>query len=152
MFTEEIVSFLIRAKRATYAGKGAQAASSRPLSHDLVYQEGNLLYIDTYVGTERFAGEEALWLDGKPIWSMNYIGRVLAPGFEGDFLKQALWHVPPIAPFRGPESFEKGDFTYRCHYDGDHEWFSGHEQIYRGGVWVYECMFHGGKVIETGID
>ena len=42
-----IVDFLIRAKKATYAGKGAETASSRPQSHDLAYREDDLMYLDT---------------------------------------------------------------------------------------------------------
>ena len=72
----EITAFLIRAKRATYAGKGAETSPSRTGSHDLVWQEGDLTYYDTYLGGREFAGEEALWKDGVPFWSMNYIGRV----------------------------------------------------------------------------
>ena len=33
-----IIDFLIRAKKATYAGKGAETESSRPESHDLIYR------------------------------------------------------------------------------------------------------------------
>jgi len=71
---EKIIDFLCRAKKATYAGKGAESISPRPNSHDLQYVENNLKYIDTYLGGEKFAGEEALWYDDLPIWSMNYIG------------------------------------------------------------------------------
>ena len=42
-----IVEFLIRAKKATYAGKGAETESSRPESHDLIYREDDLMYLDT---------------------------------------------------------------------------------------------------------
>ncbi len=93
-----IVDFLIRAKRATYAGKGAETAPSRPGSHDLVYREGELMYYDTYLGGLRFAGEEALWISGAPYWSMNYAGRVTGAPFSGDFLKEALLHVPGACP------------------------------------------------------
>ena len=34
---KELVDFLIRAKQATYAGKGAETVSSRVGSHDLIY-------------------------------------------------------------------------------------------------------------------
>ena len=47
---KRIIEFLIRAKKATYAGKGAETASSRPESHDLVYREDDLMYLDTYLG------------------------------------------------------------------------------------------------------
>lgn len=33
------------------------------------------MYYDTYLGGEKFAGEEALWISGNPYWSMNYVGR-----------------------------------------------------------------------------
>ena len=39
----EWLAFLLRAKRATYAGKGPEEAPSRPRSHDLSYQEGDLM-------------------------------------------------------------------------------------------------------------
>ncbi len=39
---DSIIRFLIRAKQATYAGKGAETVPSRPGSHDLAYGEGDL--------------------------------------------------------------------------------------------------------------
>ncbi len=47
---EEIIEFLCKARKAAYAGKGAEAPSSRPNSHDLQYVENNLMYIGTYLG------------------------------------------------------------------------------------------------------
>ena len=102
------MEFLIRAKRATYAGKGAETVSSREKSHDLTYRDGDYMYYDTYLGTGKFAGEEALWINNTPFWSMNYIGRVIGHPFSGDFLKEALLHVPEDKPFRGPESYSTG--------------------------------------------
>lgn len=78
---DAIVSFLIKAKKATYAGKGAETSSTRPESHDLVYSENEYMYYDTYLGGEKFAGEEALWISGMPYWSMNYTGRVIGNHF-----------------------------------------------------------------------
>ena len=138
-----IIDFLIRAKKATYAGKGAETASSRPGSHDLQYSEGNLKYIDTYLGGEQFAGEEALWEKGTPFWSMNYMGRVMNGGVMGDFLKDALLHVPEDMPYRGPARYENGDYLYTCSVDGDFNWFTGYEEIFNKGIKIYECYFHG---------
>lgn len=90
---KEVIQFLLRAKRATYAGKGLESISTRPKSHDLEYVENGLKYIDTYLGGEKFTGEEALWKNDVPFWSMNYCGRVIAEGFNGDFLKEALSKV-----------------------------------------------------------
>lgn len=141
-----VVDFLLRAKRATYAGHGAEGDASRPASHDLAFAEGRLAYLDTYLGGERFAGEEALWEDGVPFWAMNYCGRVVAEGFSGDFLKAALSAAPPDKPFRGPELFRDDENTYHCRVEGDAEWFSGREWIERDGAPVYECVFHGGSI------
>ena len=45
------------------------------------------MYYDTYLGTKKFAGEEAIWIKDIPYWSMNYIGRVIGANFSGDFLQ-----------------------------------------------------------------
>ena len=141
-----LIDFLIRAKRATYAGKGAETVSSRPASHDLAFREGDLLYLDTYLGGECFAGEEALWVSGRPVWSMNYAGRVTGAPFSGDFLKEALLHVPPELPFRGPERFVRDNQVYACSVMGDTAWFQGRETITLAGREIYECFFHGGLI------
>ena len=143
---KKIVDFLIRAKRATYAGKGAETASSRIKSHDLVYREDDLMYYDTYLGGEKFAGEEALWIADVPYWSMNYVGRVTGSPFSGDLLKEALLHVPEDAPYRGPAQYEKGDYTYSCSVEGEFDWFQGKESITYQGRLIYECYFHGGMI------
>ena len=141
-----VIEFLCRAKRATYAGHGPAAASTRPGSHDLSYREGAFFYHDTYLGGERFSGEEAVWIGDAPIWSMNYCGRVLHPSFSGDFLKEALALVAEDLPFRGPAVYLKGELSYRCMVSGGFDWFRGAEEILSGGVRAYECVFHGGSV------
>jgi hypothetical protein len=142
----EIVEFLIKAKQATYAGKGAETDPSREKSHDLIYRDGDYMYYDTYLGTAKFAGEEALWIKNTPSWSMNYIGRVTGENFSGDFLKEALLHIPEDKPFRGPEKYTNGDYTYECEISGDYEWFQGKEVISYKGSQIYEGVFHGGSV------
>ena len=143
---KQLVDFLIRAKQATYAGKGAESASSRVNSHDLIFKEGEYMYYDTYLGGDKFAGEEALWISGVPYWSMNYVGRVTGDNFSGEFLKEALLRVPEDKPFRGPEEYTEGDYTYSCSIEGDYEWFQGKEIITLKGEQIYECYFHGGLI------
>lgn len=141
-----LIDFLIKAKRATYAGKGAETISSRMKSHDLIYRENDLMYYDTYLGGERFAGEEALWVSDNPYWSMNYIGRVTGDNFSGDFLKEALLLVPFDMPFRGPQNYSNGDYLYQCSVTGAFDWFQGRETISFKGIEIYECYFHGGLI------
>ncbi len=144
--SDDFVRFLLEAKRKTYAGKGAETASSRPSSHDLLYREGDYLYIDTFLGGEAFSGEEAVWLREVPIFSMNYVGRVIGDGFSGDFLKAALSHVPEAAPYRGPAFFHDGPYTYRCSASGSIDWFQGYEEIFRDDELIFECFYHGGRI------
>ena len=141
---KKTIAFLIRAKQATYAGKGAETASSRVKSHDLAYREGEYMYYDTYLGGEKFAGEEALWVADIPYWSMNYAGRVTGGCFSGDFLKDALLHVPEDEPYRGPREYTNGDYSYHCETEGSFDWFQGRESIDYQGKQIYECYFHGG--------
>ena len=117
---KQIVGFLIKAKQATYAGKGAETAPSRIKSHDLVYRDGDYMYYDTYLGGDRFA--------------------------SGDFLKEALLHVPDEKPYRGPQDYANGDYTYHCDVDGSFDWFQGKETIEYQGKLIYECFFHGGMI------
>lgn len=142
--SDDIINFLIKAKKSSYAGKGAEVTPSRPNSHDFQYSEGIFEYIDTYIGGERFAGEEAVWIENIPFWSMNYIGRITGDGFSGDFLKEVLLLVPKDKPYRGPMIYQKGDYTYHCIVNGKFDWFQGVEEIFLCGKQVYECTFHGG--------
>lgn len=144
---KRFIEFLIRAKKSTYAANGAEVSPSRPKSHDLQYTDGELKYIDTYIGGEKFAGEEALWKNGVPFWAMNYAGRVIAEGFSGDFLKEALSLVPEDMPYRGPLAYSSGDYVYKCSVTGGIKWFTGYEEILKSDTKVYECYFHGGEII-----
>ena len=144
---KEIIEFLCTAKKNTYASKSKkETVSSRMNSHDLSFESGKFTYLDTYLGGERFSGEEAVWVEEKPVWSMNYSGRVLEETFSGEFLQEVLSLVPEEYPFRGPILHRNGDYTYHCSVKGDFTWFQGNEEIFYNNRKVYECYFHGGIV------
>ena len=77
---------------------------------------------------------------------MNYIGRVTGENFSGDFLKEALLHVPFEKPYRGPDVYFNGDYIYECSVRGEFDWFQGKETIRYKGNEIYECYFHGGLI------
>ena len=146
--TEALIGFLLRAGLQTYAGKGAESPiPSRQGSHDLMYEEGDYRYLDTYLGGQRFVGEEVLYHRGFCVWGMNYSGRTLGEGFSGDFLKAALRLRPPEMPFRGPTLYRDGRYTYHNMAEGDFDWFTGREAIFCDEERVFECVYHGGKVL-----
>ena len=100
-------------------------------------------FLLTHKNTLILSGCE-LDLKGKAQYAMNYFGRVLAQQFSGDFLKEALRHASPDMPYRGPEYYQSGEYTYKCSVAGDISWFQGYEEIFHNTEKVYECYFHGG--------
>ena len=141
---DTLIRFRIEAGKNTYAAQLNGMASTRCDSHDFRYEKGRHVYHDTYVGGERFAGQEAIWLDGHAVYAMNYKGRVLGETFSGDFLKEALRAATPDMPYRGPATYQAGEYTYKCTVSGDIVWFQGQEEIFCNQDKVYECCFHGG--------
>lgn len=143
---DALCSFLLRAKRATYAGHAAESPAQRPGAHEFFYAEGTLSYRDSYYGGRTFHGEEVVYRDGAAVWCMNYSGRTLSATFSGDFLKQALRHGTPEMPYRGPRLYRSSEYTYVCDVEGNLDWFTGTEAIYDQEQLIYECRFHGGCV------
>lgn len=141
---QEIIHFRLAANRQTYAACMNESEPTRLDSHDYHYTEGAYAYHDTYVGGERFAGEEAVWCAGRAVYAMNYMGRVLGENFSGNFLKEALRAANEDMPYRGPQHYQAGEYTYLCKVTGDIAWFQGYEEIFWRQVKVYECCFHGG--------
>ena len=139
-----LIEFRLEANINTYAACMNETDSTRLNSHDFTYSNGSYTYHDTYVGGEQFAGEEAIWYEGRSQYAMNYIGRVLSQNVSGDFLKEALRKADKKMPFRGPEYYQSGQYIYKCNVVGDFSWFQGYEEIYCDNEKVYECYFHGG--------
>lgn len=143
---DKLIEFRLEANVNTYAGYMNETDSSRLDSHDFKYTNGQYTYYDTYVGGEVFAGEEAISYENTTQYAMNYMGRVLDQTFSGNFLKEALRQADKSMPYRGPEYYQSGEYTYKCKVVGDFTWFQGLEEIYHSGKKVYECNFHGGLV------
>ena len=137
---------IVKAKKATYANKTNKVNSSRKESHDYSYQENNYTYLDSFFGAENFSGQEIVYKDGKPCWSMNYYGRVIEENFNGDFLKEALLQVDEELPFRGPLFYQKGEYLYLLRIQGKIDFFQGVEEIYYQTYKVYEGFIQGGIV------
>jgi len=95
----KLIEFRFEANVNTYAAYMNETDSTRMDSHDFSYSSGPYTYHDTYVGGEKFAGEEAIWGDGKIQYAMNYLGRVLDQQFNGDFLKEALRKADKKMPY-----------------------------------------------------
>ncbi len=150
-----LVTFLIEAKRLTYAaGGGASGTAVAPLltgSHQLEHRRGAYLYRDLYFGEARFAGQETVYRGDKPTWTMCYAGGYSDPALQGTeaaeigaVLQAALSRVSADRPFRGPREYRQGAYAYADESTGDAAWFHGKEAIERDGEVVYRLRYAGG--------
>ena len=143
---DELIQFRLEANRATYAANSNKYDSTRLDSKDFRYEKGNYVYHDTYLGGEQFAGQEAIWKNGKAVYAMNYFGRVTGENFSSDFLKEALRAATYDCPYRGPIFYQSGEYTYATKVTGDIHWFQGVEEIYHNNLKIYECYYQGGLI------
>jgi len=152
---DELIAFLIDAKRRTYAaGGGGSEAVVTPLlpgSHQLEYRDGSLLYRDIYFGEAYFVGQETVYAGSSPLWAMCYAGGFTTSvsdqteaGEIGGVLQAALREIPPERPYRGPSTVRRGIYSYVNEAEGDVHRFSGIETIARGDAVVYQLRYSGG--------
>lgn len=153
---EELRTFLMEAKKQTYANENIKkVSSSRKESYDYEYSNGMFLYHDTYFGGLNFMGEEIVYSqDDTPIWGMNYYGVTLDESLSEEAMDKALRPalmqvgIDDIIPVRGPKEFINGDYIYRFDIKGDLNYFEGEETIYKNENKIYSLKCHGGRIIK----
>jgi hypothetical protein len=150
-FLETLQSFIVRAKASCYVGNGEPAPSCRLGSHDLAFQNGKWSYLDSYFGGRDFIGEEVVYHDGQPVWSMNYYGRILLPDLitpaqAGLVIKVSLSRLYREDRFLGGFTWTEGEFVYFDTNDGDLTHYTGKETIVHDGKVAYELVYHGGLI------
>jgi hypothetical protein len=152
-FLQDLNSFIVRAKAATYVGSGESAPACRPGSHDLKFTDGQWAYLDSYFGGRDFIGEEVVYFAGKPAWAMNYYGHILRPNLilpaeAGQVIKASLSKLYTEGRFLGGFQYIHEEFTYIDTNEGEVSSFRGREFISRSGEIVYELFYHGGLILE----
>lgn len=151
---QELFNFLVEAKRNTYAsGKDDfKVESTRKESTDYEFSQNGLTYHDTFFGKDKFAGQEIVYKNNKPLWTMTYYGMLLDEKLEKevfeDVLKPALMLVADqlYIPVRGPREWDFGEYKYTCDIVGSLEFFSGTESIFKNGKRVYVLRCSGGRI------
>jgi hypothetical protein len=145
---EGFIEFLLAAKGCTYASGASASASERvPGARQLEYRQGAFLYRDLYFGANFFAGQETVYLEDQPLWTMIYAGGPVTladPGAVYGFLQSAMRGVKAERPYRGPAEYREGQWLYRDHSTGTPERFDGEEEIWLGDTCVYRLAYHGG--------
>jgi hypothetical protein len=150
-FNMELSQFIIEAKLRTCAGQiESGVALLEESSKEMVYTRDQFRYQNRYYGYNPLIGEELVWELGRLIWGMNYFGKTdeeIVPASQVySFLQQALCMVRPDRPYRGPEFFRAGPFTYVDKSQGGLDAFRGEEVIYFRDHQVYHLVYHGGRI------
>jgi hypothetical protein len=148
---DELTAFIVRAKAATYVGDGEQVAPCRSGSHDLRFSDGKWEYHDSYFGGADFIGEEVVYFDEKPVWAMNYYGRILRHDLltgaqAGQMIKTSLSGMYQQGRFLGGFEHMENDLTYADSSQGNADSFQGREFIRRAQETAYELDYHGGLI------
>jgi hypothetical protein len=151
---KELNKFIVRAKSVTYVGNGQPVPSCRPGSHDLKFSEGDWSYLDSYFGGRDFIGEEVVYYKEKPVWAMNYYGRILrrdliTPAQAGEVIKASLSKMYLEGRFLGGVTHQHAGFTYTDASEGDVTFFRGTEFISCAGETAYELCYHGGLILDV---
>ena len=148
---DQLTSFIVRAKAASYVGGGTHTQSCRLGSHDLQYRDGNYAYLDSYFGGADFIGEEVVYFTSQPVWAMNYYGRILQPSLitaaeAGQIIQMSLSRMYQQGRFLGGFEYAVGNSIYVDTSAGDATTFTGNEWIMRDSLKVYELIYHGGLI------
>lgn len=153
LVNETLHAFVVRAKANTYVAKGRKSLSYRPGSHDLQFHEDDFSYMDSYFGGIDFLGQEVVYYMAKPVWAMNYYGRILNPTLidaskAGAVIMESLSKLYQEGRFLRGFEHETQFGTYFDTNDGDVASFRGLEWIEVGSEKAYELVYHGGLVKE----
>jgi hypothetical protein len=154
MDNQSLFDFILRAKAATYVGGGQHAPPCRLGSHDLKFDDGDWAYLDSYFGGRDFIGEEVVLFLDKPIWAMNYYGRILradliTPAQAGQVIQASLSLMYSEGRFLGGFEYHHEGFVYNDASEGSVTSFRGRECISRRGETAYELFYHGGLILDN---
>ena len=134
MYLTLLNDFIVEAKSRTYVGGGSPRPSCRPGSHDIGYERGEWRYLDSYFGGTDFCGQETVWLNGEPIWAMNYFGHIIEPGLIDGSRAGAVIKAALSSMYSDKKRF----------LDDDH--FRGVEMIIVEERRAYELDYRGGLI------
>jgi hypothetical protein len=147
----EMVDFILQAKRASYVGGGKKLLPYRLGSHDLQFQKAEWAYHDSYFGENDLMGEEIVYHRGIVVWGMNYFGRILLPGKitsaqADEVIQESLTKMYQTGRFLGGFVYTVNEFIYKDMNEGDPLYFMGRETIEKNGQIVYALDYHGGSI------
>jgi hypothetical protein len=142
------MQFLIKSRQSTYAS----GVKAQEINGGRTYgiNDGNLEYRDTYFDQHRyFQGQEVLFENGLPVWSMSYRGAVEEGVDAGEvFIALQKFVKEHADKVRFGEDFETNNcgFGYKCIASGNIDEFKGREEIYQNNKLAHWMDYFGGKI------
>jgi len=154
MNKKSLKKFLFDANQAGYAkGEEKKWIKEDDGSTTIPFKKGSWQLHDNFFGGEPYGGRTVVFHQEKPVWMMVYFGCVVKEAETNQvyqLLREALKQMPKEYPFRGPESYQEGNYHYRNAWKGTVEKFSGKEQILKNTKVVYQASYIGGLVDQRG--
>lgn len=147
----KLKEFIILAKKKGYASGEAKKRLPDG-SRRIEFKKGAYSYVDKYKGSREFGGKETVKFEGKPVWEMEYNGKVFGKEKKHEeiysFLRECLRRVPESAPYRGPKSMRIGKLEYENDWNGNIALFKGKESILENGKKVYSLKYSGKELVK----
>lgn len=145
---KNILNFLIDSRPKTYAsGKEAEIANGFKAYS---IKKGDLEYRDAYTDQDRFfQGQEVIFQNGKPIWSMSYRGAAEVGADTKEvfrFLQKILREHSDEVRLPGKKKYQNGKWQYEDNCGGSIDEFFGEEKIYKDKKLVHWMKYFGGEI------
>jgi hypothetical protein len=149
MSPDNLKKFLLKANMPHAAGTANMRNESNG-SRTILFEDGDWSMEDNFYGGEPYGGQQVVFYKGKPYWICVYYGQVsdtsLTPDEVYGFLREALQYPPEDRPFRGPDSYKKGNLEYKNSLEGEANNYSGKEVILENEKEIYWAKYMGGLV------
>jgi hypothetical protein len=144
---EILKKVVIEARENTYALDSKSSDNPRILgSIQLEYQKTDYYYQFIYFrGKTHFSGQEIVYQNNRPIWTVNYFGSAIS-GEAEEFLKKFLLEFSGQCRFGENYETEKRSYKYQNIGHGSIEEFFGVEKMFFNNEEIFKTTYCGGIV------
>lgn len=143
---EELGQFIWKAKKSTYSADG-DVYEKDGMSY-FSFRDGFFRFEDRKIGSQYYSGQEVVYEEDEPIWTMAYSGGLLTDSVPAEqiyhFLKESLLKEEQRNILRGPSFYQREQLFYLNEFEGDLDRFHGREYIRVQGKIIYELHYSGG--------
>ncbi len=150
MNKQDLTNFLFNARGKTNAKAGGQIVPAVEGTEQAEYSEGDWTYKDIYFnGKNSFAGTDAVYYQGKPVWASSYYARYTNISEEelDEILRKSIKEHPEVNAWKKIEKTVIDGYEYENIPNSENqsiERVSGIERISNNGNEIYLLYYAGG--------